>query len=145
MTNRNTQSTESILDREGHGPSCSRRQLLFYATTLVSITGTTASGIANAAETAERHNLSDKITDGDKSSIAEFDKVLRVKGTGSGANSYYIEASATIRQIGYTQHGQDDTAATGSVQKGESDLYGFNGWVRRISTRGSVKYHTYSR
>ncbi len=143
MTNRNTQSTESILDREGRGPSCSRRQLLIYATTLVSTTGTTVSGIVNAAETAEKHNSSDKNTGGNKSNIAEFDKVLRVKGTGSGANSYYIEASATIRQIGYAQQGQDDTAATGSVQKGESDLYGFNGWVRRISTRGSVKYHTY--
>lgn len=144
--NQSTDSTQSPADHPTETQSVlSRRELLKHAA-LTGIIG--ISGEATATETMRATENTDSLSTPDISeeccNCQASGKVLQVKGTGSGDNSYHIETSDSITSKGVATERQETVSGTvveGNVHQGSVDTYCYTGKVTTVWARGSVTYY----
>jgi hypothetical protein len=144
--NQSTDSTQSTTEHPTETKSVlSRRELLKHAalTGIVGISGkATATNSDRSTENTDSPStteISEKCCNGKASG-----KVLRVKGTGNGDNSYHIETSDSIKSKGIAAEQQEtvsSTVAEGNVRQGSVDTYCYTGKVTTVWARGSVTYY----
>lgn len=140
--------TESTNDHHAKTTSVLSRREFLKHTTMIGIVGicgeTTTIETTKTTESTDRPSSPEIAADKDHRTDRGFEKVLRVKGTGSGDNLYHIETSDHLRPkrvIDEQQTSIRDTVVEGTLGKDDFDSYYFAGEVTSVQARGSITYY----
>jgi hypothetical protein len=143
--NQSTDPTQPPADHPTETKSVlSRRELLKHAalTGIVGINGkVTATNPDRSTENTDSPSATEISAEECCNSQAS-EKVLQVKGTGRGDNSYHIETSDSIKSKGVAAEQQGSgTVAEGNVHQGNIDTYYYTGKVTTVWAQGSITYY----